>query len=488
MIWGIVSLVLLLIVIGLTIWLLVRANYTCPTGAKLNESCATSSDCNSGLVCQTVSGINGVTGSAGLGRVCKVASGGICSLSSECGSGQSCVNGLCAVTLGGQGQLCPCGTGFTCINGVCRAVLGQPCTAGTDCETGLCSNNICVATMGPTGCYNDSCYTDCDTRYTDTCDTRYTDTRYTDSRDTRYTDTRDSGTRDSGTRDSGKSYTRDSGKSYSKSYSYDSGKSYTKSYSYDSGKSYSSDTDTRHNSYDKHSWSDCSDSCERGYRKHGVYVTNQQNNDRTLFSGIPEAIVDIAQQGTANFYLLLANGDIVSSVGITNTTLHTNKKMFRMVRFGTDYVGIDRRGQVYSRTAVTATSWTWSGLKKFPRDVIFIDSTNDYQHLEVLTNSGKAYVYRFAADWCQGVPIETRRQHDYRYYGQNLTRWIDIDQRNNTGKTNDGVRYRHIKAAGFYSPLLGATNGGEIVQVLKDDKFTHVRVIANNAYFLFQQC
>jgi hypothetical protein len=137
---------------------------------------------------------------------------------------------------------------------------------------------------------------------------------------------------------------------------------------------------------------------------------------------------------------------------------------------------------------VTGGNWTWSRLQNFPDRVIFIDTTNDYQNLEVLTDSGKAYLYKYSTDWRNGKCSSTRKQRDYRYYGQSLTRWIDIDQRDNTGKTNTGEHYRGIKAAGFYNPLLGSSDGGELIQVLTEDSFTHVRVIANNAYFLFQQC
>lgn len=485
MIWGIVSLVLLVVIIGLTIWLLVRSNYTCPTGAKLNESCTTSSDCNSGLVCETVSGVNGATGATGLGRVCKVALGGVCSLSSECGPHQTCVNGICRVNLGTLGQACPCDTGFTCINGVCRAVLGQACSAGPDCETGLCVNNICVAPqMGPTGCY-----TDCDTVG---C---FTDTRHSDTYCTDYTDRHHS---DSYGPNSYSPNTHHSDSYGSKSYGSKSYGSKTHHKSSESDREWPHDSWSSHHGKKKHcksesySWSnssDCTDSCQTGrYRKHGVYVTNQQNNDRTLFTGIPEAITDIAEQGSGNFYLLLANGNIVNSVGINNVTLTTNKKMFRMVRFGSDYVGVDYHGCLYSRSGMTGGNWTWSRLQNFPDRVIFIDTTNDYQNLEVLTDSGKAYLYKYSTDWRNGKCSSTRKQRDYRYYGQSLTRWIDIDQRDNSGKTNTGERYRGIKAAGFYNPLLGSSDGGELIQVLTEDSFTHVRVIANNAYFLFQQC
>ena len=79
MIWGIISLILLLVIIGLVIWLLVRGN-NCPKKSALNQPCLTTTDCNSGLVCSSGGGsILGITGATGtVGNVCKVAYGGVC--------------------------------------------------------------------------------------------------------------------------------------------------------------------------------------------------------------------------------------------------------------------------------------------------------------------------------------------------------------------------------------------------------------------------
>ena len=67
MIWGIISLILLLVVIGLVIWLLVRHSDTSPPKAGVNQACNSNVDCNGGLVCSTINGITGMTGSVGVG-------------------------------------------------------------------------------------------------------------------------------------------------------------------------------------------------------------------------------------------------------------------------------------------------------------------------------------------------------------------------------------------------------------------------------------
>ena len=517
----------------------------CSTGSG---SAVTTAGTNGFTTLQPI-GMTGMTGTTG--RVCKVAFGGVCSTASECAVGQTCTNGICSISLGTAGRPCPCATGFTCINNVCRAVVGQPCTTGSECASGLCVNNVCVCDgmtgmTGMTGCYT-SDYTDCYTdsrrhsRYSDSSrySSRYTDSRSDSRRHSRYRNSssvskrhsRYSASSDSKRHSGGKhrkssfsfSYSpsnspRHSGSSdlyscsdpdcsltqYSLYSSHESPKHRSKKSltSFDSYSEYSDypnhskhrskksltsfeDTSCDYSSYSKHRDTSCDTSCnttdERHHIKRGVYVTNQSNSDRTLFASVEHPIIDIAQQNGNNFYLLLNNGNIVSAVGNNTTNLTTNKKMFRMIRFGTDFVGIDHHGKLYSRNASVSTNtyWAWERLHNYP-DAVFINSTNTYQNMEVLTCEGKALVYTYSSNWKNGDVTSKRRQKDSRYYGQDLNRYIDIDERDNFGKTNDGVKYRNIKAAGFY-------RNGEIVQVLCQDSFTHLRIINNNAYFLFEQ-
>lgn len=512
MIWGIVSLILLLIIIGLTIWLLVRSNYKCPTKSGLNQSCTTTTDCNSGLVCSAPSGVTGA-----VGNVCKVAFGGVCSSTSECASGQTCVNGICTINLGTGGQACPCAVGYTCINNVCRAIVGQPCSTGSQCATGLCVNSVCVAPdCGPTGSNCSSYNTNCSSSSRTDCSTDCSTSSKTDCSKSSdcSTSSKTWSKHSRSSSDSSEFFKCDETDCTATKYSLSEDCKKKKKYSDSGCESYSEcdkkkKCDKTSDSYSKcdktsDSYSECdkkkkcnkssdsyssTDCSSYNYLKKGVYSTNQSNVDKTLFSGVDHAIIDIVQQNGTNFYLLLDNGNIMSAVGITTTSINTNKKMFRMIRFGSEFVGIDKKGKLYTRATTSSnTYWIWEPLSSFPKDAIFINSTNTYQNMEVLTLCGKAYLFTYSASWKNGQATSVRKQKDFRYYGQDLTRYIDIDERTNKGKTNDGTKYRHIKAAGFYNKLLGqTTGGGEIVQVLTDDKFTHVRVINNTAYFLFEQ-
>ena len=118
---------------------------------------------------------------------------------------------------------------------------------------------------------------------------------------------------------------------------------------------------------------------------------------------------------------------------------------------------------------------------------MFINSTNNYQNLEVLTCSNKAYLYTFNTSWKNGAVTSKRHQKNFRYYGQDINRYIDIDESTGKGVTNDGIKYKHMRAAGFYNSLLGSQTPSQIVQVLDSDSFTHVKVIGNASYFLFSQ-
>jgi len=487
MIWGIFSLILLLIIIGLVIWLLVRSD-NCPKKGKLNDSCNTTTDCNSGLVCSVGSGTALTTDNVNTGtsKTCRVATGEVCSTATECAAGLTCQNGVCIEALGTNGQACPCEVGFTCISNVCRAIVGQPCAANSDCATGICENSICVASSGSTGCssYYD---TSCDTSdYSRNCDTSdYSDSRYSDSRYSRdsgsYSRRHSYDSRDSGSHSyDSRRHSYDSRRhSYdSRRHSYDSSecyKPYTSDYSSYSHKSHSYDTSDYSKPY-SYDTSDCYS--DHKYVRRGVYVTNEQNQDQTLFTQIEQPIIDIVK--TDKIYLLLKNGNIAANTGMNTTMYMANKKMLRMVRFGNEIVGMDKKGKLFSASKSNGNIWNWEHLKNYPDDVEFIDSTNTGTNLEVLTCRGKAFVYTYSSTWKEGKYASSRKTHDYRYYGKDLARYIDIDQRKYVGKTNNGQKVKGIKAAGFYS-------SNTLVPVLEEDSFTHNRIIDSKSYFLFEQ-
>ena len=504
MIWGIVGLILLLIIIGLVVWLLLRTG-TSPAKARVNQPCRNTTDCTAGLVCAPILGVTGtavVTATTGFSGVCKVPSGGVCMVSADCAAGHNCVNNICTATptpSNINGGPCPCGSGLTCVNNVCRAVNGQVCTTGAQCASGNCQNNICVAQISPTGmtghCYDTTCYTTyCDTSnsYDTSAKSRrhrrkYSNSTYSSktSKDSYSKDTKDSYSRNN----SKDSYSKDTNTDY-KTYTNESSRGDKKDYQRKRSSSLNSVCTTDFNQRsDDQSYDQSCLTKHKSYLKRGVYVTTATNTDRTLFTGIDKPIIDIVQQGssTTNFYLLLGDGTMINAMGIRNVMLSTNKRMFRIVRFGTEVIGLDKKGRLYSRNAASSTDtyWVWERLTAFPKDAIFINSTNNYSHLEVLTSHHKAYLYAFSSTWKDATVMSCTKRKDFRFYGQDLTRWIDINESTNVGKTNDGVKYSHLRAAGFYNKV-GQTTG-EIVQVLDSDSFSHCKIIGSSSYFLFLQ-
>ena len=155
-----ISLVITLVLVGLTIWLLVRTlNNDCISNKKLNESCSSTVECNGGLICS-----NGT---------CKASFGQTCDNTSQCASGLNCMNSICTTILGKVKEECPCDTGHTCINNVCKVIVGGACTNDSDCASNICENGICLVdpeTLVPADndsydCYDDDiCYS---TDYTD---------------------------------------------------------------------------------------------------------------------------------------------------------------------------------------------------------------------------------------------------------------------------------------------------------------------------------
>lgn len=184
---------------------------------------------------------------------------------------------------------------------------------------------------------------------------------------------------------------------------------------------------------------------------------------------------------TDRLYLLLADGNVVATTGTSPSMVYmTDKKMVRMVRFGTQIIGVNKDGKLFYAVRSGTNTWTWTPLRSYPKDVSFINSTNTGNNLEVVTCGGKAFLYTYSSDWQNGTPTSVRKTHLHRYYGNDTSVWIDIDPQTDCGKTNTGAKYKHVKAAGFYST-------GNIVTVTTRDTFTHVRIIDNNAYFLFSQ-
>jgi len=519
MICGIISLILLLVVIGLVIWLLVRGN-SCPKKSSLNQTCNTTTDCNSGLVCSTATGVTGATGAF---RVCKVAYGGVCATSSECASGQTCRNGICSITLGTQGKPCPCDVGFTCVNNVCLSIVGHPCVNNSDCSTNICENNVCMAPYSgctgynPSSCSSYSSNSRCDSSSNSRCDSSSSSSS-SRSRCDSYPNRSSSSSHSSPSSSSPSSpslskltSSDEKNKKHKRSKSRDSGSYSKRKNESHSGRSFDSLSDfytcsdtnctntiysiSSNSSNSSNSSKNCSPKCERKckkesslnsdcssysssshdkYLRRGVYVTNQQNQDQTLFTNIEQPIIDVVK--TDKLYLLLADGNIVAN----SVTYITNKKVLRMVRFNNEIIGLDRKGKLHFAVK-SGNNWTWEHMKNFPCDVIFINSTNaPSTNLEVLTSHDKAYLYTYSANWKDGKPTSSRKTCEPRYYGKDLTRYMDVNENTDVGKTNDGQKYKHVRAAGFY-------NTNVLVTVLTSDTFTHVRIIDNNSYFLFEQ-
>ena len=131
-----ITIILLVLILALVIWLLFTGNgSTEPTKKKLNQSCAQTSHYNTGLVCDISKDSSGV---------CKVPSGGVCTVDSECAEGLECNDGVCMAKGGDLNEPCPCNEGFTCIDKVCKAINGEPCRHDSDCADGRCCGGVCL--------------------------------------------------------------------------------------------------------------------------------------------------------------------------------------------------------------------------------------------------------------------------------------------------------------------------------------------------------
>lgn len=165
-----ITVILLIVVLALIVWLLFTGKSTEIIKQKLNQPCKQTSDCNTGLVCDVNQNGSGV---------CKVASGGVCSVDTECAEGLECNNGICMAKGGDLNEPCPCNKGFTCINKVCKAVNGEPCRQDSDCADGRCCGGVCLAYDHPS-CGSSDCSGYSDSKYDSDC-TSFTDSKYSKS-------------------------------------------------------------------------------------------------------------------------------------------------------------------------------------------------------------------------------------------------------------------------------------------------------------------
>ena len=499
-IWGIVALILILIVIGLIIWLLLRQSTT--VKKNLNQSCTISTECEAGLYCDTallnmrgmntmniINTINGMTGTIPPIGVCKIISGGKCNVNVDCGNGQVCNNNICSVPLGNLGQACPCANGFTCLGNICKIIPGGACRVNSDCSSNICSNNVCLMngmTGGDSGNSGNSGHTG--TNWSSCDSSNSSNNSSNNCKDSRYSYSSPPSHRKSNS----SNYSDHSDSSYDSSfytctrtdcsdtlYSLDNSDKDKHDNSYNNN--YNNNYNNKHNNKHENNQKECSSSSwntecrsdERAIRK-GVYVTNEQNQDQTLYTNIDYSIIDVAK--TDKIYLLLENGDVSASSGINNIIYKTNYRMHRMVRFGNEIIGLCSNGKLYVAVKNNKT-WNWEKLSNFPKHVRFMDSTNNGSYLSVQTNT-HLYTYIFNGNWKNATVMAETQTHKLRFYGKDLSRYIDINEDKYIGVCNNSEKYSDIKSAAFYQ-------NNNMTSVLVNDTFSHCRIIDNNAYFLF---
>ena len=130
-VWIVVIIIIIIIIIIVVIVIFVAQS---PDAKKqVGEVCALNADCDAGLICD-------------LG-VCKVVSGGICTVDTQCTSTQECIGGSCQ-NKGSVGGACTvdgnCMGNFVCDNNLCKIDTGEDCTASTQCKTGTaCLSGTC---------------------------------------------------------------------------------------------------------------------------------------------------------------------------------------------------------------------------------------------------------------------------------------------------------------------------------------------------------
>jgi hypothetical protein len=94
------------------------------TGSSSTKTCATSKDCDAGLVCDRLDG------------ACES-----CRVTADCGVGQRCSDGSCVVSAACNSDLDCTGDGLVCDTeaGVC-----VECNSAAECESGGCMHHSCV--------------------------------------------------------------------------------------------------------------------------------------------------------------------------------------------------------------------------------------------------------------------------------------------------------------------------------------------------------
>ena len=140
---------------------------------KLNDHCTNNGDCNPGLVC---SATNGTTG------VCKVAHGGVCSVTTECAADLTCQNGVCLTKAGELNDPCPCGEGYTCVNGICKVKIGGTCSHTSDCADSICCAGVCTLVSNCNNkCNDSSCDCHLSSSSSSDCKIKYSSDSYSSS-------------------------------------------------------------------------------------------------------------------------------------------------------------------------------------------------------------------------------------------------------------------------------------------------------------------
>ncbi len=125
------------------------------TVTNLTCTCATSADCDDGLICRDSECVPGCesAGDCDAGQVCidgacqtVVHSG--CSSTSPCPAGRTCVDGECRIDTGPMDETCQfnseCGAGRVCVNERCSSACGldNPCPTGAACMDGFCREQL----------------------------------------------------------------------------------------------------------------------------------------------------------------------------------------------------------------------------------------------------------------------------------------------------------------------------------------------------------
>jgi hypothetical protein len=129
----------------------IAAIYTVGVGAECD---ATDALCEPGLVCESVSGTQGICAKpVGRDASCKRAQPNQCPPGQYCDAAAVGESGRC-VDAPGDGEACRtraplCDDGHACVSGTCHEVhaVGGTCANDRECYSGFCAGNICEAPM-----------------------------------------------------------------------------------------------------------------------------------------------------------------------------------------------------------------------------------------------------------------------------------------------------------------------------------------------------